>query len=127
MLATGLIVDDAIVVTENIQRRRSMGLGARAAAVIGTREVFFAVVATTAVLVAVFVPIAFLPSTAGRLFREFGGVLAIAVIISSFVALSLVPALTARLPLKQGSKNVFSGVGNKVLNLYQLQLACCAR
>ncbi|MDP5149233.1 efflux RND transporter permease subunit [Rheinheimera baltica] len=122
VLATGLIVDDAIVVTENIQRRRSMGLGARAAAVIGTREVFFAVVATTAVLVAVFVPIAFLPSTAGRLFREFGGVLAIAVIISSFVALSLVPALTARLPLKQGSKNVFSGVGNKVLNLYQRSL-----
>ncbi len=87
VLATGLIVDDAIVVTENIQRRRTMGLGARAAAVIGTREVFFAVVATTAVLVAVFVPIAFLPSTAGRLFREFGGVLAMSVIISSFVAL----------------------------------------
>lgn len=100
VLATGLIVDDAIVVSENIQRRRSLGLGARAAAVIGTREVFFAVVATTAVLVAVFVPIAFLPSTAGRLFREFGGVLATAVIISSFVALSLVPALTAKLPLK---------------------------
>ncbi|MGI0152183.1 MULTISPECIES: efflux RND transporter permease subunit [Idiomarina] len=101
VLATGLIVDDAIVVSENIQRRRTMGLGARAAAVVGTREVFFAVIATTAVLVAVFVPIAFLPSTAGRLFREFGGVLAAAVIISSFVALSLVPALTARLPLKE--------------------------
>uniref|UniRef100_UPI003F69A4BC efflux RND transporter permease subunit n=1 Tax=Aequoribacter sp. TaxID=2847771 RepID=UPI003F69A4BC len=102
VLATGLIVDDAIVVTENIQRRRSMGLGPRAAAVLGTREVFFAVVATTAVLVAVFVPIAFLPSTAGRLFREFGGVLAAAVIISSFVALSLVPAFTAKLPKSAG-------------------------
>lgn len=122
VLATGLIVDDAIVVTENIQRRRSMGLGARAAAVIGTREVFFAVVATTAVLVAVFVPIAFLPSTAGRLFREFGGVLAIAVIISSFVALSLVPALTARLPLKQHSRNMFAGIGNKVLDGYRRSL-----
>lgn len=66
VLATGLIVDDAIVVSENIQRRRALGLGARAAAVIGTREVFFAVVATTAVLAAVFIPIAFLPSTAGR-------------------------------------------------------------
>jgi multidrug efflux pump subunit AcrB len=98
VLATGLIVDDAIVVSENIQRRRAAGMGARAAAVIGTREVFFAVVATTAVLVAVFVPIAFLPSTAGRLFREFGGVLAGSVIISSFVALSLVPALTAKIP-----------------------------
>lgn len=102
VLATGLIVDDAIVVTENIQRRRNLGLGPRAAAVLGTREVFFAVVATTAVLVAVFVPIAFLPSTAGRLFREFGGVLAAAVIISSFVALSLVPAFTAKLPPSAG-------------------------
>ncbi|MBZ9610885.1 efflux RND transporter permease subunit [Rheinheimera maricola] len=122
VLATGLIVDDAIVVTENIQRRRAMGLGARAAAVIGTREVFFAVVATTAVLVAVFVPIAFLPSTAGRLFREFGGVLAIAVIISSFVALSLVPALTARLPLKANSTSRLSAAGNKMLGWYQRSL-----
>jgi hydrophobe/amphiphile efflux-1 (HAE1) family protein len=118
VLATGLIVDDAIVVTENIQRRRGMGLGARAAAVIGTREVFFAVVATTAVLVAVFVPIAFLPSTAGRLFREFGGVLAAAVIISSFVALSLVPALTARLPIKKGGGNRLAGFGHKLLAGY---------
>jgi hydrophobe/amphiphile efflux-1 (HAE1) family protein len=122
VLATGLIVDDAIVVSENIQRRRSMGLGARAAAVIGTREVFFAVVATTAVLVAVFVPIAFLPSTAGRLFREFGGVLAAAVIISSFVALSLVPALTARLPIKPNAKNMFGGIGNALLNYYSRSL-----
>ncbi|MDX1678919.1 efflux RND transporter permease subunit, partial [Arsukibacterium sp.] len=122
VLATGLIVDDAIVVSENIQRRRSMGLGARAAAVIGTREVFFAVVATTAVLVAVFVPIAFLPSTAGRLFREFGGVLAAAVIISSFVALSLVPALTARLPIKQNASNIFAGIGNRLLSIYSRSL-----
>jgi len=98
VLATGLIVDDAIVVLENIQRRRGQGLGSRAAAVLGTRQMFFAVVATTAVLVAVFVPISFLPGTAGRLFREFGFVLAVAVAISSFVALSLVPALAARLP-----------------------------
>jgi hydrophobe/amphiphile efflux-1 (HAE1) family protein len=122
VLATGLIVDDAIVVTENIQRRRGMGLGPRAAAVLGTREVFFAVVATTAVLVAVFVPIAFLPSTAGRLFREFGGVLAAAVIISSFVALSLVPAFTAKLPKNAGQKNVFSGIGNWFKNHYQSTL-----
>ena len=122
VLASGLIVDDAIVVTENIQRRRSMGLGARAAAVIGTREVFFAVVATTAVLVAVFVPIAFLPSTAGRLFREFGGVLAIAVIISSFVALSLVPALTARLPVKANSSNRLAALGHIILGWYRRTL-----
>lgn len=98
VLATGMIVDDSIVVLENIQRRKAQGLGSRAAAVLGTRQVFFAVVATTAALISVFVPISFLPSTAGRLFREFGFVLAFAVGISSFVALSLVPVLAARLP-----------------------------
>ena len=98
VLATGMIVDDSIVVLENIQRRRGPGLASRAAAVVGTRQVFFAVVATTVTLVSVFIPISFLPSAAGRLFREFGFVLAIAVSISSFVALSLVPALAARLP-----------------------------
>ena len=128
VLATGMIVDDAIVVSENIQRRRTMGLGARAAAVIGTREVFFAVVATTAVLASAFIPIAFLPSTAGRLFREFGGVLAGSVIISSFVALSLVPALTARLPVKKPGekKSLFDStlgkVGHVCLSGYQRSL-----
>lgn len=100
VLATGLIVDDAIVVLENVQRMQKKGAGRKAAAVIGTRQVFFAVVATTAVLVSVFVPISFLPSTAGRLFREFGFVLALGVIISSFVALSLTPALAARFTLE---------------------------
>ncbi|WP_339721139.1 efflux RND transporter permease subunit [uncultured Paraglaciecola sp.] len=126
VLATGLIVDDAIVVSENIQRRRAAGMGARAAAVIGTREVFFAVVATTAVLVAVFVPIAFLPSTAGRLFREFGGVLAGSVIISSFVALSLVPALTATIPAidlaKQKQPNLLSRFGTACVDAYESSL-----
>ncbi|HCJ21145.1 MAG TPA: hypothetical protein DHV64_06350, partial [Erythrobacter sp.] len=84
---------------ENAQRLQNKGLGRRAAAVLGTRQVFFAVVATTAVLVSVFVPISFLPSEAGRLFREFGFVLAVSVIISSFVALSLVPALAAKFDL----------------------------
>lgn len=123
VLATGLIVDDAIVVSENVQRKRSTGLGRRAAAVIGSREVFFAVVATTAVLAAVFIPIAFLPSTAGKLFQEFGGVLAAAVIISSFVALSLVPALTAKLPLKSNNTHPLGKVGNKITNLYESSLA----
>jgi HAE1 family hydrophobic/amphiphilic exporter-1 len=98
VLATGMIVDDAIVVTENIQRQRSLGLKPLAAAVVGTRQVFFAVLATTATLISVFLPIAFLPSMAGRLFTEFGFVLAIAVAISSFVALSLCPMLASRLP-----------------------------
>ena len=98
VLATGMIVDDAIVVIENIQRQRALGLKPFAASVMGTRQVFFAVLATTATLISVFLPIAFLPSTAGKLFTEFGFVLAIAVGISSFVALSLCPMLASRLP-----------------------------
>lgn len=98
VLATGLVVDDAIVVLENIERRRHQGMGLRAAAVLGTREVFFAVIATTATLVAVFVPISFLPGTAGKMFAEFGFVLAFAILISSFVALTLCPVLAAKLP-----------------------------
>lgn len=98
VLATGMIVDDAIVVVENIQRQRGLGQRPYAASVIGTRQVFFAVLATTATLISVFLPIAFLPSTAGKLFTEFGFVLAIAVAISSFVALSLCPMLASRLP-----------------------------
>ncbi|MDH4054059.1 MAG: efflux RND transporter permease subunit [Gammaproteobacteria bacterium] len=126
VLATGLVVDDAIVVLENIQRRRAQGLGARAAAVLGTRQVFFAVVTTTAVLISVFVPIAFLPSTAGRLFREFGVVLAIAVAISSFVSLSLVPAAASRLPAAgDGSRfnRAAAKFGNSLRNFYASSLS----
>jgi len=98
VLATGMIVDDAIVVVENIQRLRVEGLKPMAAAVVGTRQVFFAVLATTATLISVFIPIALLPSMAGKMFAEFGFVLAIAVAISSFVALSLCAMLASRLP-----------------------------
>ncbi|MFC2950997.1 efflux RND transporter permease subunit [Marinicaulis aureus] len=97
VMATGLVVDDAIVVTENIQRWRGMGAGKRAAAVLGTREIVFAVLATTATLVAVFIPISFLPGQAGALFSEFGFVLAFAVMASSIVALTLCPVLTVKL------------------------------
>lgn len=110
VLATGLVVDDAIVVLENIQRQRAGGLASRAAAVVGTRQVFFAVIATSLTLVSVFLPISFLPSTAGRLFTEFGFTLAIAVTISSFVALSICPMLAARLPDIQ-DKEVPAGAG----------------
>src|SRR5690606_25751979 len=79
VLATGLVVDDAFVVLETVVRRRSMGAGPRAAAVLGTQEVFFAVLATPLTLAAVFVPLSFLPGQTGRLFREFGFTLAIAV------------------------------------------------
>ncbi|MGB5215740.1 MAG: efflux RND transporter permease subunit, partial [Anderseniella sp.] len=98
VLATGLVVDDAIIVIENIQRCRTENMGAKAAAVIGARQVFFAVIATTITLVAVFLPISFLPSDAGRLFAEFGLVLSATVILSSFVALTVCPMLASRLP-----------------------------
>lgn len=98
VLAAGIVVDDAVVVLENIQRQRANGIAASAASVLGTRQVFFAVVATTITLISVFLPISFLPTTAGRLFQEFGFVLAVTVAISSFVALTLVPIFASRLP-----------------------------
>jgi len=127
VLATGLIVDDAIVVLENTQRLQNKGLGRRAAAVVGTRQVFFAVVATTAVLVSVFVPISFLPSETGRLFREFGFVLSVAVVISSFIALSLVPALAARIDLTNGAAedDALTRWGGKARDRYMAMLVWC--
>jgi multidrug efflux pump subunit AcrB len=126
VLATGMIVDDAVVVIENVYRHRAMGLKPLAAAVVGTRQVFFAVIATTATLVAVFLPIAFLPSNAGRLFTEFGIALAVAVAISSFVALSLCPLLASRLPVSDTAdgksvsrRGVIAGFGRRVENVYR--------
>ncbi|MEP5001269.1 MAG: efflux RND transporter permease subunit [Paracoccaceae bacterium] len=97
VLATGMVVDDAIVVVENIVRKRSEGMGAFAAAAAGTNEVFFAVISTTATLAAVFIPISFLPGQAGGVFSEFGFVLAFAVTLSSITALTLAPVLSALL------------------------------
>jgi hydrophobe/amphiphile efflux-1 (HAE1) family protein len=126
VLATGMIVDDSIVVLENIQRRRSQGLRAGAAAVLGSRQVFFAVIATTVTLISVFVPISFLPSTAGRLFREFGFVLAVSVAISSFVALTLVPAMAARLgedkPVGPGLRGSILWLGGHLSSFYGITL-----
>ena len=122
VLAAGLIVDDAIVVLESVQRQRAEGTGPSAAAVVGTRKVFFAVIATTAVLIAVFVPIALLPGTAGRLFQEFGLVLAVAVATSSFVALSLVPAVMARLPTSAPRQRRVSDWGNRLAQSYHASL-----
>lgn len=131
VLATGMVVDDAIVVLENIVKRRNQGMGAKAAAVIGTRQVFFAVITTTAVLAAVFVPLSFLPGQAGGLFREFGFVLAIAVTISSVVALSLCPMLASRLLSKPSSGNRFSRMvkrtGMHAAGFYQTCLGACLR
>lgn len=114
VLATGLIVDDAIVVLENIQRLRAQKIEKMAAAVLGTQQVFFAVLATTATLVAVFLPIAFLPGQTGAMFREFGIVLAIAVTISSFVAVTLCPMMASRLPNISGTNPYIVAVRDKL-------------
>jgi multidrug efflux pump len=97
VLAIGLVVDDAIVVLENIHRRIERGEPPLLAAVDGTREIGFAVVATTLVLVAVFVPLSFIQGDIGRLFGEFGITLAAAVIFSSLVALTLTPMMCSKL------------------------------
>ena len=97
VLAIGLVVDDAIVVLENIVRRIETGEPAALAAINGSREIGFAVIATTLVLMAVFVPISFMSGDTGRLFGEFGVTVAAAVGFSAFVALSLTPMMTSRL------------------------------
>ncbi|CUX14275.1 Cation/multidrug efflux pump [Agrobacterium deltaense Zutra 3/1] len=127
VLATGLVVDDAIVVLENIVRRRAEGMGPRAAAVLGTQEVFFAVIATTATLAAVFIPLSFLPGQLGGLFREFGFVLAFAVGLSSIVALTLCPMLASRM-LKEGLKEPtgpLAWFGNVFASTYKSTLSAC--
>ncbi|MGH8167195.1 MAG: efflux RND transporter permease subunit, partial [Woeseiaceae bacterium] len=97
VLAIGLVVDDAIIVLENIVRRIEKGEPVLLAAINGSREIGFAVIATTLVLVAVFLPVSFMPGNIGRLFAEFGISLAAAVVISALVALTLVPMLTTKL------------------------------
>ncbi len=96
ILAIGLVVDDAIVMLENIQRRIEEGETPITASVLGARQVTFAIIATSLTLIAVFVPLSFMQGQVGRLFIEFGLVLAAAVLISTFVALTLCPALCSR-------------------------------
>lgn len=97
LLAIGLVVDDAIVVLENIKRRVENGESAREAAIRGTRQVTFAVLATSVTLIAAFIPISLLEGQVGKLFSEFGLIMAAAVVISTFVALSLCPMLASRI------------------------------
>ncbi|MEJ5207226.1 efflux RND transporter permease subunit [Denitratimonas sp. CY0512] len=97
VLCIGLVVDDAIVVLENIQRRCDLGEPPLVAAIRGTRQVGFAVIATTAVLVAVFLPVGFMEGNTGRLFRELSVALAAAISISAFVALTLTPMMSSKL------------------------------
>ncbi len=105
VLSIGLVVDDAIVVLENIYKKIEEGDEPNTAAEKGTEEIFFAVIATTVALAAVFLPVIFLTGTTGRLFREFGIVVAGAVIISSFVALTMTPMLSSKLLKKRKKQN----------------------
>lgn len=100
VLATGLVVDDGIVVTENIYKKIEQGMDKWKAAQEGTREIFFAVISTSITLAVVFVPVIFLQGFTGRLFREFGIVVAGAVLISAFVSLTLTPVLNVKLSQK---------------------------
>ena len=101
VLATGLVVDDGIVVTENIFKKVEAGMTPMEAAFAGSKEIFFAVISTSITLAAVFLPIIFLEGFVGRLFREFGIIIAGAVLISAFVSLSLTPMLNARMIRKK--------------------------
>ncbi|MGB3181533.1 MAG: efflux RND transporter permease subunit [Cyclobacteriaceae bacterium] len=107
VLAIGLVVDDTIVVLENIYTKIEEGMQPREAALEGAEEIFFAVISTTVALAAVFLPVIFLQGLTGRLFREFGVVVAGAVIISSFVALTLTPMLCSRILKKRKKHNIF--------------------
>uniref|UniRef100_UPI004048AB5C efflux RND transporter permease subunit n=1 Tax=Algoriphagus sp. TaxID=1872435 RepID=UPI004048AB5C len=107
VLSIGLVVDDAIVVLENIYSRIEKGEKPMEAAAKGSEEIFFAVLATTVALAAVFLPVIFLTGTTGRLFREFGIVVAGSVIISSFVALTMTPMLSAKILKLRTKQNAF--------------------
>lgn len=104
VLATGLVVDDGIVVTENIFKKIEEGMDLKRAAKEGSEEIFFAVISTSATLAIVFLPIIFLEGFTGRLFREFGVVVASSVLISAFVSLTLTPVLSVKLVSKDHGK-----------------------
>jgi multidrug efflux pump len=105
VLATGLVVDDGIVVTENIYKRIEGGMNKYKAAKEGSKEIYFAVIATSITLAVVFLPIMFLEGFVGRLFREFGIVVAGAVLISAFVSLTLTPVLNVKMTRKNMHKH----------------------
>lgn len=107
VLAIGLVVDDAIIVMENIYTRIEKGVPPKEAAIKGSKEIFFAIIATTITLVAVFFPIIFLEGVTGRLFREFSIVIAGAVVISAFVALTFTPMISSKMLKASASQGWF--------------------
>lgn len=107
VLAVGLVVDDAIVMTENIYIRIEKGMKPKEAGIEGAKEIFFAVISTSITLVAVFFPIVFMEGMTGRLFREFSIVISGAVIISTFAALTFTPMLATKLLVRREKHNWF--------------------
>jgi multidrug efflux pump subunit AcrB len=107
VLATGLVVDDGIVVTENIFKKIEQGMGPIEAAIKGANEIIFAVLSTSITLASVFLPVIFMEGFVGKLFREFGIVISAAVLISAFVSLTLTPMLNAYLVRKTHKKSWF--------------------
>ncbi|HYG14535.1 MAG TPA: efflux RND transporter permease subunit, partial [Bacteroidia bacterium] len=107
VLATGLVVDDGIVVTENIYKKLEAGMSPMEAARKGSEEIFFAVISTSITLAAVFMPVVFMQGFVGRLFQEFGIVVAGAVLISAFVSLTLTPVLSVKMAGKPGHQSWF--------------------
>ncbi|MCH8546070.1 MAG: efflux RND transporter permease subunit [Cryomorphaceae bacterium] len=107
VLATGLVVDDAIVMMENIYAKIERGVKPKEAGHKGAKEIYFAIIATTITLICVFLPIIFLQGLTGRLFREFGVVVSGAVIISTFISLSLTPMLSTKLLRQKANKGLF--------------------
>lgn len=116
VLTTGLVVDDAIVVLENIFKKIEHGENPYKASVEGTKEIFFAVISTTITLIAVFFPIIFLEGATGRLFREFGIVVAAAILISTFVSLTLTPMMCARLLKADKKESRFYTISENFFN-----------
>ena len=107
VLSVGLVVDDAIVMTENIYIRIEQGMRPLKAGIEGSKEIFFAVISTTITLIAVFLPIVFMEGTSGRLFREFSFVVAGSVVISSFAALTFTPMIATKLLKRRAEQRWF--------------------
>ncbi|MEZ4805497.1 MAG: efflux RND transporter permease subunit [Bacteroidia bacterium] len=117
VLATGLVVDDAIVVMENIYTKIEQGMHPIKAAFEGSREVFFAVIATSITLVCVFLPIFFMPGLTGELFREFAMVVVGSIVISTFITLSLTPLMSSRMLKKSTKENALMRAFGKIVNV----------
>jgi multidrug efflux pump subunit AcrB len=116
VLSTGIVVDDAIVVLENIYRKIEGGMNPIEAGHKGSKEIYFAIISTTITLAAVFLPIIFLKGLTGRLFREFGVVVAGSVLISAFVSLTLTPMMSARMLRKHTHETKLFIVGEQLVN-----------